>query len=73
MAYAPKTRVHILAFVGATFEPSWKEKGTVCRINKRRGEGVPNAEWQIVQFDDGGRMCIHNDRLMIANDQSVAA
>jgi hypothetical protein len=72
----PKTRVHILSFVGDGFEPCWKEKGTVCRPNKRRGEGTPPGleGWHIVQFDDdGARMCIHRDRLMVANDQSAAA
>jgi hypothetical protein len=67
----PKTRVHILSFVGASFEPCWKEKGIVCR--PRRGAGIPSDEWSIVEFDAGGRLCVHRSRLMVANDQSAAA
>ena len=71
MAFAPKTRVHILSFVGSGFEPCWKEKGTVCK--PRRSEAPPSAEWSIVQFDGGGKLCIHKSRLMTANDQARAS
>lgn len=64
----PKTRVHILAFTGPTFEPCWKEKGTVLKPTK--ATKPPTGDWSIVRFDDGGTMCIHRERLMVANDQS---
>jgi hypothetical protein len=67
----PKTRVHVLSFVGASFEPCWKEKGTVLKPTAR--QKPPSSEWSIVRFDDGGTMCIHRERLMVANDQSAAA
>lgn len=71
MALAPRTRVHILSFVGSNFEPCWKEKGTV--LKPTAATKPPNDEWSIVRFDDGGTLCIHRERLMVANDQSKAA
>jgi len=67
----PKTRVHILSFVGPSFEPCWKEKGTVLKPTAR--QTPPNDDWSVVRFDDGGTLCIHRSRLMVANDQSKAA
>ncbi len=75
MAFAPKTQVRILSFVGAGLpaaddgevgSPCWKEKGVICK--PRRSETPPSKEWFIVQYEDGGKMCIHQDRLMIANE-----
>jgi hypothetical protein len=65
----PKTRVHILSFVGSNFEPCWKEKGTVLKPTAR--ETPPNAEWHIVRFDNGDTLCIHQSRLMVANEQGA--
>jgi hypothetical protein len=62
----PKTRVHILSFVG-NFEPCWKEKGTVLKPTAR--QKPPSPEWNVVRFDSGGTLCIHQSRLMAANEQ----
>jgi hypothetical protein len=64
----PGTRVHILAFVGSTFDPCWKEKGTVLKPTAR--QRPPSAEWSIVRYDGGGTLCIHQSRLMIANERA---
>jgi hypothetical protein len=66
----------LLAFVGPTFERDWSEKGTIRKPRVTKGEGVPGPDWYIVQFDPengGGKLCIHRDRIMVANDQSQAA
>lgn len=64
--FQPKARVRILSYVGATFEPCWKEQGTICK--PKAGQGVPSAEWFLVKFDDGGGMlCVHQSRLMPSN------
>lgn len=71
---APKTRVHLLSFVGPTFETSWQEKGTICKPRKGWQQPVANDEWYIVKFDlDGAKLCVHRSRIMVANDQSEAA
>lgn len=68
----PNTRVHVLSFVGPRFENDWSQKGTTRR--PRAGQSVPGPDWSIVEFDDtGGRLCVHRDSLMVANDQSRAA
>ena len=34
----------------------------------RRGESVPGPGWHIVEFQDGGRLCMHESRFrVIAN------
>jgi hypothetical protein len=62
----PKT-LHILSFVGSNFDPCWKEKGTILKPTAR--QRPPSAEWNIVRFDNGGALCIHQSRLMVANEQ----
>jgi hypothetical protein len=72
MLLSPKTRVRILSFVGPHFEPCWKEAGTVLKPTIRTKP--PTSEWSIVRFDsDGATLCVHRSRLMVANDQQVAA
>ena len=63
MTFQPKTRVYILAFVGADFDPRWNEMGTVCK--PRRSETPPDG-WSIVQFDNAGKLCVHSSRLKAA-------
>jgi hypothetical protein len=67
----PKTRVHILSFVGIGFEPCWKEKGTVLKPTSR--QRPPSDDWSIVRYDNGDTLCIHRSRLIVENDQSQAA
>jgi hypothetical protein len=63
----PKTRVQILTFVGSNFDPCWKEKGTILKPTAR--QRPPSAEWNIVRCDNGGTLCAHQSRLMVANEQ----
>lgn len=66
------TRVRILSLVGATFERDWSETGITRKPIASKGQGVPSPDWCIVQFDSGGCLCVHRDRLMICNDQGAA-
>lgn len=40
------------------------EKGRI--VKPRRGHEPP-AGWHVVQFDTGGRMCVHGDMLALSN------
>jgi hypothetical protein len=62
----PKPAFIFFRFVGH-FEPCWKEKGTV-----RQAEGSPEAPKPRVEccsFWRGGALCIHQSRLMAADEQ----
>lgn len=43
---------------------------TICR--PRKGEGTPEGlvGWHIVQFDDGGRLCMHESNFRIVDNRA---
>jgi hypothetical protein len=70
----PNTRVRIESLVGPTFEPDWSETGRTRKPIKSKGEDVPGPDWSLVRFDStSGSLCIHNNRLMVCNEQREVA
>lgn len=72
MILDPGTRVRIKSYVGPTFEVDWSEKGTIRKPRVTKGESTVGPGWYIVEFDRGGRLNVHRERMMVANDQSRA-
>ena len=67
---APGTRVRVRGFTMA-----FEETSEAARIVKPRKVNLPmpGPDWYLVRFDiDGGVLCAHRDRLMLANDQIAA-
>ena len=72
MSYAPKTRIRIRTFTGPGFLPEWKETGTVMKPRAVNGKAPdkrdwPESLWNIIKFDTGGQLCIHDGSLMADN------
>ena len=44
---------------------------TIVRPNKRRGEGTPKGltGWHIIQYADGGRMCMHESGFRVIDNR----
>lgn len=65
------TKVRICAYAGSTFEPVWSETGRVCKPRMSQLP-LPSPDWHIIRFDaDGGKLCVHRERLMVCNDQAA--
>lgn len=38
-------------------------------VRPRRGESTPGPEWHIIQFDDGGKLCVHESNFRIVDNR----
>ena len=44
------------------------ETGRIVR--PRRGHGAPPPGWRVVEFDSGGRMCVHEEMLALRGEKT---
>lgn len=63
--YTPKQKVRVRRFIGPAFTPDWTETGTVM---KPRACNLPMPDgYNLIRFDDGRSLCIHDGGLMADN------